>query len=555
MYASPQLPVPPVEVVFPEEELALWLKALGRPEVDLKCRAAEAIARACRRGRKGLDVTVAPLVAALEQPDQHPAVRLAAAHALVALEAKEAAEPLFRQARAGDGDLRAVVEPALARWDYQPARAVWLERLADPAAPSRGLVLAMQGLAAVREGAAADRLREILLSDRVGVAVRLEAARALGAIRDEGLEADAERLAADSSAGPFGRLAAAALLRRHRGEAAVRLLQRLAEGPEPAAAALALTRLLELDAKLAVPATERALAGSDPRLRSLAVETLLRQPTEQHVRLLGDRLDDAHPDVRSRARRALHELAADGRFRKPVIDRAAEALAAPGWRGQEQAALLLAQLDHKPAAGRLVGLLTADRPEVAVTAAWGLRRLAVAETLPAVVRHVADGRRRLQASDPAAVVLDHQLSQLNQLIGRQKHQPAEAVLRQFIPRVGGLSTGAPESRAAAIWALGLLHEGKEDDALAGALEGRLNDTAGLPAEDERVRLMSAITLGRLGAKSALPSLRKYCPNYEWTDAPINNACCWAVERLTGNRVPAPKPIRKVQSDPFLTPDR
>ena len=33
-------------------------------------------------------------------------------------------------------------------------------------------------------------------------------------------------------------------------------------------------------------------------------------------------------------------------------------------------------------------LLTFDRPEVFVTAAWGLRRLAVPETVPAVADHV-----------------------------------------------------------------------------------------------------------------------------------------------------------------------
>src|SRR5207249_65592 len=102
----------------------------------------------------------------------------------------------------------------------------------------RGLVLAIRGLGMVREGQAADRLRTLALSDRVSGPLRLEAARALGSVRGEGLEKDAERLAADASPRGLGaRLCAAALLRRHRGERAVGLLRRLAEDPEPAVAA------------------------------------------------------------------------------------------------------------------------------------------------------------------------------------------------------------------------------------------------------------------------------------------------------------------------------
>ena len=48
-------------------------------------------------------------------------------------------------------------------------------------------------------------------------------------------------------------------------------------------------------------------------------------------------------------------------------------LATPRWRALEQATILLAVLDHKPAAPRLVDLLRFERPEVFVAAAWGLR--------------------------------------------------------------------------------------------------------------------------------------------------------------------------------------
>src|SRR5262249_13908871 len=159
MYSKPDLPAPRVITVFPEEAIGLWLKALERPDADTRCKAADAIALARRRGVKGLEKTVAPLLAALDRPDQHSTVRLPVAQALIALEAKDAAPSLFRQAQAGGSDLRELVEPALARWDYQPARAVCRARLSDPAATQRSVALAIQALEIVRDLPAADRLR------------------------------------------------------------------------------------------------------------------------------------------------------------------------------------------------------------------------------------------------------------------------------------------------------------------------------------------------------------------------------------------------------------
>src|SRR5690349_8418654 len=55
MYRLPDLPGPRVVVEFPQGAVTLWLRALERPEADLKCKAADAIARARSRGVKGLE--------------------------------------------------------------------------------------------------------------------------------------------------------------------------------------------------------------------------------------------------------------------------------------------------------------------------------------------------------------------------------------------------------------------------------------------------------------------------------------------------------------------
>jgi HEAT repeat protein len=557
MYQSPAFPGPPVEVIFPEELKPLWLRALQRPEADLRCKAAETIARARQRGMRGLETTVGPLLEALDQAGQTGAVRLAVAQALIALDAREAAPSLLRHAQSGPGELREVIEPALARWKYQPAGAVWLARLDDAKAAPHSLTLAIRGLAALGEAQAVERLRQLALSDQSDRTVRVEAGRALAALVPEGLEKDAETLLAGAAgSGLVPRLVAASLLRRHRGDRAVALLQRLAADEEPAVAALALARLVELDMQLVVPMLGGLLANPDAGLRLVAIEVLTRHPDEKKLGLLGDRIADPHLDVRRQARRSLLALAERKDLRSPVIRQGERLLAGGDWRGQEQATMLLAQLDHKPAGPRLVELLTSERPEVYVTAAWGLRRLGNPETLPAVVRHVDAEERHFRAvTNPNAVILvDHKLSQLNQLLGQQRHAPAERVLRRFVPRMGPPPFGQ-ESRAAAIWALGLLHEGKPDHDLAKALEERLNDSRSIPPEDLRVRSMSAIAIGRMQAKECLPSLRSYFPEIVPPRSLLNNACGWAIQQQTGEAMPPQQTVRPLQRDWFLVPDR
>ena len=178
MYRLPAMPVPGEEFIFPPGAKELWLRALERPEADMKCKAAHAIATAHRIGVKGFETTIPALLKVFDQPNQHPTVRLAVAEALIALNARQAAASFFQQGRSGSSDLRELVEPALARWDHRPAREVWLARLREPITPSRKLTLAIRCLADVREDKAAEPLREIVLSERVAGPIRLQAARA-----------------------------------------------------------------------------------------------------------------------------------------------------------------------------------------------------------------------------------------------------------------------------------------------------------------------------------------------------------------------------------------
>jgi HEAT repeat protein len=596
MYHDPELPSPKIVRAHPENPLPLWLVALGRPEADYQCRAALAIILGHKEGLKGLQAAIDPLLDALKQlerperengdlspghgdrgtgSDSNALVRLSVCRALIELDARQAAPQLLEQAQKGNRRVRDLIEPALARWDYRRAGPMWLARLRRMDINAGDLLLAVRGLAALREPEAASPLKDLVRSDKVDWPTRLEAARALGVIRTAGLESDVMALVSSAAAlekpqtgnegnsqkpsaqsdsestSASARLAAAWLLRHHQGDEAVRLLQTLARDSEPAVALVALDRLLEIDSKLVLPALSTSLASPDAGVRLRGIETLFREATVERVRLLADKLDDEHPDVRTKARQLLQDLAAGSPLRGAVIQEGARVLAGQNWRGLEQATILLVQLDHKPAAKRLVQLLSFERPEVLIAAGWGLRRLAVPESLPAAMSHFKSVhglvQSNLKAPDPRKSLplgaWDQQLSQLAQFMGQSRYLPAEADLRAEVPRPPrpGNPFIGEQTRAASIWALGLILEGKPETGLVRQLEQRLNDVSRpmYSGDDDKVRRMSAIALGRLQSKESLNSLRRYYLPKTPTLDPVSSACGWAIQQITGESHPPP----------------
>jgi hypothetical protein len=553
MYRIPDFKEPVEPLSFPDKLLPLWLRALERPEVDLRSRAAATIALAQRRGMKGLNAAIAPLRALIERNGEHPTVYLGAARSLIELDARQTADALFARAKAGDLALRELIEPALARWGHSPSKEEWLQRLDAPQVGLAMQTLAIRCLTQVHDDRAVDRLGRLLDNPLTPLAVRLEAARGLGQLRDQGLLDQARRLASQAgSAAIPARIAACRLLRRHSDAESVKLLQQLLRDPEPTVAGLAGERLLQLDAQLLASEIDRLGSSADPRLRTLAVQTLARLPAPP-LSKLADALADLHPEVRITARKELHRLSALKDRRAEVIAQAMRQLAGTAWQSQEQATILLVQLDHKPATARLLELLPTDRSEAFLIAAWGLRKLAVPDSLPGVVRFVEEELTRMQQNKQSAqrkqmpLHVDLQLAQLNQLLGAQKYRPAEKVLRRLLPRLDGLILH--ETRAAAFWAMGLLLDGSKDAALAGLAAERLRDVSSLPPEDTRVRWMAALLIGRLKANEELETLRKFATTQDW----VGQACWWSIERISGEKPPPQVVYDQTVRDWFLAP--
>ncbi len=534
---DPPARVPVDSLGFSDKLLPLWLEALDRADAEPRRLAIDTITLAARRGMEGLGEAVPKLEGVLvDDPD--PLARRAAAGALVALDASASA-PRLAAASDRDGTLvAALVEPALARWDHAPRRDGWLSALDGPAGAER--LLAIEALGVVREPRAAAALERILLDRDAAPSDRLAAARALGTIRDDGLVAVATPLAGAAGSGPASlpRLLAVALLARQSGDAATALLGTLARDPEPAVATGALARLDALDAPKALDVARDSLAVPDAGQRLLAARLAIRPGDADAVDRLAPLLGDRNPSLRRFVAGTFADLAADPALRERVLARATDALGGDQWRALEQAALLVGHLDHEPAADRLLALLDSPRDEVGVAAAWALRKLEVEATLAPLLERATDLRGKLAVDEPLPdrARLGLQAQQIHQLFGILRYRPADALLRQYVPK-------APidaNARSAAFWALGLLHENEPDCDLAPAFAERLADVASVPPEWMQVRWMSAVGIGRMKAASQLDTLRQFAAR----DTMFNQsgiASYWAIERITGEPMP-PEPV-------------
>jgi hypothetical protein len=147
-------------------------------------------------------------------------------------------------------------------------------------------------------------------------------------------------------------------------------------------------------------------------------------------------------------------------------------------------------------------------------------------------------------------MIDLQVAQLAYSLGRANYRPAAAVLAQFVPKQ--FNIGA-ESRAAAIWALGVIHEKAPPEEIVHALIERVGDESVTLPEDMRVRRMAAVALGRMKAHDAQETLRKYYYG-KLTVEPFPNACGWALEQISGDKLPASGTVTVVQTGWFLEPN-
>jgi hypothetical protein len=154
--------------------------------------------------------------------------------------------------------------------------------------------------------------------------------------------------------------------------------------------------------------------------------------------------------------------------------------------------------------------------------------------------------------------MDPQLSQLVQFLGESKYQPADPLLRRMIPPLLQLRQSnppGPHTRAAAIWALGLIHAEKADPELVRIFIDRLQAPDPSMRDFPQIRWMAAVSLGRMKAHDALPALRENC-NVTKPGIPSvsgSNGATWAISQITGEPMPPPGEVELMVTRWFLAP--
>ena len=546
MDSDPQLEIPaPVANVNPAYK-KLWIAALQRPEADMQRMAAETIARAHEAGMPDLIAAVPSLEKILQAESAHPASRFAAARALIVLDSRGSAAKLFEASKVAGAEVRQLVEPALARWDFGAARTVWIERLNAPQTRRRDLILAIRGLAVVREEAALASVMTLVNDRAAEIDLRMEASAAAGQISDSGLDQAAEKLARDTKTPYFvNQLCALRLLSRHQGENVVELLTGLAGHAEPAVAAAALNRLNEIDSGLVLPLAESAVKNRDPLVRRAAIQAWLALPTADRASRLCELLVDPHPGIRKDVSVGLKKLAASAELQATIGEATLRVIDAE--RVHVEPVELLGALEYKPAAQRLVELLETPRDDVMVSAAWSLRKLAVQETVPALIDKAnRQTERRRHETVPA---LDDQVAHLFEALGVLQAKDSMPLLMQYVSK--DFYQG-DRSRGAAIWAIGRLMEGTRNSELEDQLSERITDFADRQPETPRVKQMSAIALARMKADDQALLLKGVMFR---SARPVELAVAlrWAVKQLTNEDLPPAEPENIATGNWFLEP--
>lgn len=555
MFFDPELPKPVFFHDRTDAPVSLWLKALSRPDAELRRVVIDTFALAHRRNMSGIEVVVDELVQLLRQADQNAAVRRASVRALIQFDQSEHAPLLAALSAEHGGEIAKLVEPALAHWKSDELSQAWLHRLADPMASEQSLVDAIVGLAALRNTEAKKSLLGLAMNPLQPLQIQLEAGDALGQIFDTGLEESVARLLSHEPPKLVSDLVAVRMLASHQSEQAIHSLKVLAKRSETAVQAEALGRLFEIDPALLIEFSSAEIDSPDVNVRRLIARSLILAESQSHIPEIASLLDDVNPSLRTEIAEALIRLAdadtaPDAPLRTTIIEETSKVLQREPWRGCEQAIIVLVNLKHHPASSRFVELLHHERGEVMIAAGWGLRRFALKEHLPRMLDRAKEiyqgfisGGLTLRDNGPEGLI-----AQLFMAFGQMKYEPADDLMRQYIPKQLFLGDN---SRPAAFWALGYLYEDDANAELTQKLVSRMKDEGGQSPETDHVRRMAAIALGRMGAKNAVGDLQSQSGR---GFMPTSLASEWSIEQITGEKIPEPdQPPLRHYTDWFLMP--
>jgi HEAT repeat protein len=503
---------------------------------ELQTEAANSLARIARGDHGDISGSIDGLEKLLTSENRN--VRRAAAMALIEGKATSASPSLLELSQTGNDRLRQLIDPALAAWSFAPAGEVWQARLTDINTSGTSLALAARGIEALKFTAATDAVRLLVSNPNASFQSRQAAARTLCSIAP----AAAREVAAKLEAGTMReRLLAIRLLSSKDAGSPEKLLA-LCEDTENAIAALAWTQLQELKPELLRSQVENGHAHADAGVRMAAIQVMSNFPDAKHCGLLQTLTGDVHIGVRNQAREVLVAYAkAKTELRDLVVSNATLAVQSNDtWQQTEQALHIAAALKEAKFTKLSVPLLTADRAEVYVTAAW-LMHLFPDPLVMKQVTTIAE-QRYPRAKEPiAGGDISNQLAHLFLSAGYLEHKPMQTLCEKQLNKG---SIAGIKARAAAVWALGMMNRGEAESPLVRQLIGRLNDRSTDPPELPVVRRMAIMSIARMGAKSEIDQIRR-AYKIDPPQTLIPEAARWALQELGETDIPPAKPPRDV----------
>ena len=545
MMSQPVVKIPPVTLNYSPRLVPLWIQALKGSESAVQRQAAQAIYRASFFKVSDLETTIPHLQAVLAKTEENRSTRLAIAHALIQLEAREAAPLFLKVAKEGDFELCMLVEPALAAWKDQPVRQLWQQRL-NNSLTSQGLtLLAIRQLAAIQQQSVVPRLEEIVRDENMRIAYRVEAAKALAVLGQTPLIEQADTLLKLPGNALVDRLVGAWLLQQGKDDLSpaqqdqwFELLVGLAADEQTVVSRPALQALLALRPAYLVEQSDRWEQDADPQVRGAVAQAWLKtaQPQAAHLQKLVMFLNDAKRSVRVEMAAGIKELCAQEAMRTLLTELLSEELdrEVTFWRSKEQAIILLVGMEHQPVAKQLAALLDDSEGEVFATAAWGLRKLKAVDQFPAMLRRASEMEEILKETlpeDVAAEDVNEQLGQIFQAFGEMKYTEAMPLLTRCCQKNGMTFP----LRSAAVWAVGMIKADDSEPELVKLFSQRILDEDIFNPEGQVVKQTCAIALGRMKSQDAVQLLLDKHNTQENTSR-FKWACSWALNQINGHPI-------------------
>ena len=562
IYSSPTIGRSTDKIVHSPGLIPLWLKALTSDELDLQRQVADTIVIAKRQEMEGLEEMLPGLMEILKQPDPHPTVLAAVCRAIIALDHQPAAPQLLALVKRDQPLLCQLIEPGLARWKDPEAIQVWRTRLEHPGRSLPLSLLAVRCLQQVGDQASVEALESIAINPSMSISLRIEAARAVGALATEPRISSVDKLKAagwDGDQRWFNRLVAAWLLAPSpangvQQQQVLPLAEELALDEEGSVAEVALGSLMSWNVEQVAMLAPQVASHPHPQVRATIAQALLDQVNPDRVSLLVGFLDDPFKPTRVVVRDGLIELLADKIVGPAVAEELASVRSRHSWRGLEQQVWIMVAVPRVADEKWITRHINHPRPEVFISAAWAVRRLKITAALPTMlVRVKAAEAQMINLNLDLTPYMDDMMEQvchIFQAFGEMKYKPAE---RMVVKSIGLNSPLYPfQVRASAAWAIGVYYEGNPDKRIVGILEGRVAHELPQPPEGVIVKRMAAVSLARMKSVESIPLLERYFysspPNdyLKWT-------CAWALGELGKEMDEEPSTIEVFSSNWFLEP--